>query len=44
MTIGMVVRRTLQQLLTPDGVRGRVSAVTSVFVGASNELGAWNPV
>jgi MFS family permease len=37
--ISMVIRHTLQQLLTPDPMRGRVSAVTSVFVGASNELG-----
>ncbi|MEZ4622097.1 MAG: MFS transporter [Caldilineaceae bacterium] len=37
--VSMVVRQTLQQLLTPDSMRGRVSAVTSVFVGASNELG-----
>ncbi len=37
--VSMVIRQTLQQLLTPDEMRGRVSAVTSVFVGASNELG-----
>lgn len=37
--ISMIVRQTLQQLLTPDHMRGRVSAVSSVFVGASNELG-----
>ena len=37
--VSMVVRQTMQQLLTPDEMRGRVSAVTSVFVGASNELG-----
>jgi hypothetical protein len=35
----MVIRQTAQLLLTPDHMRGRVSAVTSVFVGASNELG-----
>ena len=34
--VSMVVRQTLQQLLTPDLMRGRVSAV---FVSASNELG-----
>ena len=39
--VSMVVRHTLQQLLTPDHMRGRVSAVTSVFVGASNELGGF---
>jgi len=37
--VSMVIRGTMQQLLTPDHMRGRVSAVTSVFVGASNELG-----
>jgi hypothetical protein len=34
-----VIRQTLQQLITPNEMRGRVSAVSSVFVGASNELG-----
>lgn len=37
--VSMIIRQTLQQLLTPDHMRGRVSAVSSVFVGASNELG-----
>lgn len=37
--VSMVIRHTLMQLLTPDQMRGRVSAVTSIFVGASNELG-----
>jgi MFS family permease len=37
--VSMVIRGTLQQLITPDRMRGRVSAVSSVFVGASNELG-----
>ena len=37
--VSMVIRHTLQQLLTPDAMRGRVAAVTSIFVGASNELG-----
>jgi hypothetical protein len=31
----------LQQLLTPDHMRGRVAAVSSVFIGASNELGGF---
>ncbi len=39
--VSMVVRGTLQQLLTPDEMRGRVSAVSSVFVSASNELGGF---
>ena len=37
--ISVVIRHTLIQLLTPDAMRGRVSAVNSVFIGASNELG-----
>lgn len=37
--VSMVIRQTLLQMLTPDHMRGRVSAVSSVFVGASNELG-----
>ncbi|MCC6166982.1 MAG: MFS transporter [Caldilineaceae bacterium] len=37
--ISMVIRQTLLQLLTPDYMRGRVSAVNSIFIGASNELG-----
>jgi MFS family permease len=37
--ISVVVRHTLVQLLTPDSMRGRVSAVNSVFIGVSNELG-----
>jgi MFS family permease len=37
--VSVYVRETLIQLWTPDEVRGRVSAVNMVFVGASNELG-----
>ncbi|MDP4300830.1 MFS transporter [Leptothrix discophora] len=37
--ISVVVRQTLVQLETPDAMRGRVSAVNSVFIGASNQLG-----
>jgi MFS family permease len=37
--VSVNVRGTLVQLGTPDDVRGRVSAVNSVFIGASNELG-----
>ncbi len=37
--ISVVVRSTLVQVRTPDEMRGRVSAVNMVFVGASNELG-----
>ena len=37
--ISVVVRQTLVQILTPDEKRGRVSAVNSLFIGTSNELG-----
>jgi MFS family permease len=37
--LSVYVRQTLVQLVTPDQMRGRVAAVSSVFVGASNELG-----
>jgi MFS family permease len=37
--ISVVIRHTLVQLLTPDDMRGRVSAVNSMFIGISNELG-----
>lgn len=37
--VSVVIRMTLEQMLTPDEMRGRVSAVRYVFVGLSNELG-----
>ncbi|MBU3820522.1 MFS transporter [Flavobacteriaceae bacterium XHP0103] len=39
--VSMVVRQTILQLKTPDNMRGRVSSVNSMFVGSSNELGAF---
>lgn len=51
--VSVVIRQTLVQLETPDEMRGRVSAVNSVFIGASNQLGEfesgataawWGPV
>ncbi|WP_334056238.1 MFS transporter [Polaribacter sp. P097] len=39
--ISMVIRQTILQLKTPDEMRGRVSSVNSMFVGSSNELGAF---
>jgi len=51
--ISVVTRLTLVQLETPDEMRGRVSAVNSIFIGASNQLGEfesgataalWGPV
>jgi hypothetical protein len=37
--VSVVVRQTLVQLETPDAMRGRVSAVNALFIGASNQLG-----
>ncbi|HEY3950975.1 MFS transporter [Phenylobacterium sp.] len=37
--LSVYVRQTLVQLVTPDPMRGRVAAVSSVFIGASNEFG-----
>jgi hypothetical protein len=37
--LSVYVRQTLVQIVTPDGMRGRVASVASLFIGASNELG-----
>jgi MFS family permease len=37
--VSVVIRQTLVQAETPDAMRGRVSAINAVFIGASNELG-----
>ena len=37
----MVIRQTILQLKTPDHMRGRVASVNTMFVGSSNELGAF---
>jgi len=39
--ISVVIRQTIIQLYTPDEMRGRVSAVNGVFIGSSNEIGAF---
>ena len=39
--VSMVLRSTIMQLATPDGMRGRVSSINGLFVGSSNELGAF---
>jgi MFS family permease len=39
--VSVVVRHTLVQMLTPNEKRGRVSAVNSLFIGTSNELGGF---
>ncbi len=39
--ISVVLRHTILQLATPDAMRGRVTAINGVFIGSSNELGAF---
>ena len=39
--INVIIRQTLMQYITPDEMRGRVTAVNFIFIGCSNELGAF---
>jgi MFS family permease len=39
--VSVVIRHTILQLATPDEMRGRVSAVNGIFIGSSNEIGAF---
>ncbi|MEX1188320.1 MAG: MFS transporter, partial [Bacteroidia bacterium] len=39
--ISVLIRSTIMQLFTPDEMRGRVSSVNSIFIGSSNEIGAF---
>lgn len=39
--VSVVIRSTIIQLMTPDNMKGRVSAVNSIFIGSSNEIGAF---
>jgi MFS family permease len=39
--VSVVLRTTILQLATPDAMRGRVSAINGIFIGSSNELGAF---
>lgn len=39
--VSVVLRQTILQLATPDNMRGRVSAINGIFIGSSNELGAF---
>jgi MFS family permease len=39
--MSVVIRQTIMQLYTPDEMRGRVAAVNSIFIGSSNEIGAF---
>ncbi len=40
-TVSVIIRGTLKQLLTPDHMRGRVSAISSMFIISSNEIGSF---
>lgn len=40
-SVSVVIRSTLLQTLTPENMKGRVSAVNSIFIGSSNEIGAF---
>jgi sugar phosphate permease len=40
-SISVVIRSNILQLQTPDHMRGRVSAVNTMFIGSSNEIGAF---
>jgi MFS family permease len=39
--VSVVMRSTIMQLSTPDAMRGRVSSISGIFIGSSNELGAF---
>ncbi|WP_256360460.1 hypothetical protein [Methylomonas koyamae] len=39
--VSVVMRTTILQLATPDAMRGRVSAINGIFIGSSNEIGAF---
>src|SRR3546814_19841893 len=39
--VSVVLRPTILQLATPDAMRGRVSSINGLFIGSSNELGAF---
>ncbi len=40
-SVSVIIRSTILQTLTPDEMRGRVSAVNTIFIGSSNEIGAF---
>ena len=40
-SVSVIIRSTILQILTPDEMRGRVAAVNSMFIGSSNEIGAF---
>ncbi|MEO6695136.1 MAG: MFS transporter [Ignavibacteria bacterium] len=40
-SVSVVIRATIIQMMTPDNMKGRVSAVNSIFIGSSNEIGGF---
>jgi hypothetical protein len=40
-TVSVIIRMTLEQTITPDALRGRVSSINFLFIGFSNELGSF---
>jgi predicted MFS family arabinose efflux permease len=40
-SVSVIIRSTIMQIMTPDSMRGRVSAVNKMFIGSSNEIGAF---
>jgi MFS family permease len=40
-SVSVVIRSTIMQVMTPDAMRGRVSSVNKMFIGSSNEIGAF---
>ena len=40
-SVSVIIRQTIIQLKTPENMKGRVSAVNSIFIGSSNEIGAF---
>ena len=40
-SVSVIIRSTILQILTPEDMRGRVSSVNSMFIGSSNEIGAF---
>lgn len=40
-SVSVVIRSTIMQTMTPDEMRGRVSAINKIFIGSSNEIGAF---
>jgi MFS family permease len=39
--VSMVIRKSILRIMSPDHLRGRISAVSSIFIGSSNEIGAF---